>query len=78
MGAESDRAPSSAAFVGSIKWRESRPFSRADAEELTVLRAQVPLTGRRTRLIGVSRTGFQSGICLDVALGPAELLKAWR
>ena len=42
------------AFVGSIKWRQKRPFSRADAMELAGKRARVPGASEETLLVGVS------------------------
>jgi len=64
-------------FVGSIKWRASRPFDRDDFAELAARRALVPGASPGTLLVGVSRAGFkQTG--LDVEIGPEELLRAWR
>lgn len=78
VGSDGDRSPTTAAFIGSIKWRERRKFSRADAVELASIRPQVPLTGPQTQIVGVSRTGFEAGVQLDGRLGPADLLSAWR
>jgi uncharacterized protein len=60
-------------FVGSIKWRESRPFDRQDLAALAAARAQVPGSSESSRLVGVSRAGFATDE-LDVALGPDDLL----
>ncbi len=78
VGGDRDRAPTSAEFIGSIKWRDRAPFSREDAAELAAARPQVPLTSASTPLVGVSRTGFAPHTRLDIELGPGELLAAWR
>ncbi|HSZ69558.1 MAG TPA: ATP-binding protein [Solirubrobacteraceae bacterium] len=77
VGADREREPASAEFVGSIKWRDRAPFSRADAGELAAARPQVPLTTANTPLVGVSRSGFAADAQLDVKLGPGDLLAAW-
>jgi uncharacterized protein len=77
VGHDDDRRPNSAEFVGSIKWRDTAPFSRNDAAELAAVRAQVPLTSTATLLVGVSRSGFSPQSKLDITLGPEELLRAW-
>lgn len=66
------------AFVGSVKWRAKRRFSRADALELAARRAQIPGTGEKTLLIGVSSRGFDPDVPLDAQLSPQDLLGAWR
>ena len=45
-------------FLGSIKWRETAPFSREEAARLAAVRPRVPLTSAATLLVGVSRSGF--------------------
>ncbi len=66
------------AFVGSIKWRQRRPFGRADALALAALRSQVPGTSDRTLLVGVSSRGFEAETPLDAQLSPEDLVGAWR
>lgn len=61
-------------FVGSIKWRQSRPFGRADALELAARRRDVPGAGDDTRLVGVSAQGFDDDAPLDARIGPEELI----
>lgn len=68
--------PSAVSFVGSIKWREGRPFGRADTERLILARKQVP-GADSALLVGVSRSGFAADAGLDVALGPEDLIRAW-
>lgn len=65
-------------LVGSVKWRETQPLERADANALTAARAQVPGAEETTLLVGVSRSGFSPSAALDIQIGPEELLKAWR
>jgi AAA+ ATPase superfamily predicted ATPase len=78
VGIDRDRGPTSAVFVGSIKWRDRAPFSREDAAQLIAARPQVPLANIAAPLVGVSRTGFARHTALDVKLGPRDLLDAWR
>ncbi len=64
-------------FCGSIKWLEHQPFDAADARALWAKAMQVPGAGASTPLVAVSRSGVDAeGISL--ALGPEELLAAWR
>jgi len=75
-----DRRPvaKSVSFVGSIKWRDRSPFSRTDTADLAAGRAHVPGADASTRLVGVSRTGFDDDAGVDVGLGPEDLLDAYR
>jgi len=65
-------------FLGSVKWRDERPFGRADAGELAARRADVPGATPDTLLVGVSAQGFEENAPLDVRLGAADLIAAWR
>lgn len=78
VGADSEIAPSQAAFVGRLLWRDRERFGAAEAAELAHLRDTVPYASPRTPLLGVSRAGFTRGAPIDVAIGPEELLGAWR
>jgi len=77
VGHAEDRRPKSAAFIGSIKWRDTAPFSREDGAALAAVRTRVPLTSNATLLVGVCRNGFSPNARLDVELGPEQLLNAW-
>ena len=77
VGHAEDRRPKNAAFLGSIKWRDTAPFSRQDAAALAATRTRVPLTDDATLLVGVSRNGFSPNARLDIELGPEQLLNAW-
>lgn len=76
VGGRDATAPTPVSFVGSVKWRDHGPFDRHDVAKLAAAREQVP-GAADARLVGVSRAGFTTTE-LDVALGPAELLAAWR
>lgn len=78
VGAAEQRDPKRATMVGSVKWRERAPFTRHDAQQLVELRGKAPLTDPETLLVGVSRQGFERNLGLDVQLGPADILEAWR
>ena len=75
-GADRDRADP-VEFVGSIKWREAASFDRAGVARLIGHRDRVPGGTERSILVGVSRSGFETGD-LDVALEPSDILDAWR
>jgi uncharacterized protein len=63
-------------FIGSIKWRQRRPFSGTDASALAAQLAMVPGVDDRTVLLAVSSSGFEvRGV--PITLGPDELLQAW-
>ena len=62
-------------FVGSVKWRQERPFGRADGLELSARRADVPGADDKTLLLGVSSQGFDDAR-LDIQLGPKDLIAA--
>lgn len=78
VGGDKFPVASSIPFVGSIKWRDKAPFTRADARALAASGARVPGTGDQTLLVGVSRSGFEERTGLDLELGPEELLQAFR
>lgn len=63
-------------FVGSIKWRKSKPFSGNDASKLAAQRALVPGTSESTTLVGVSSSGFDLRD-IPITLDPSDLLNAW-
>ena len=64
-------------FVGSIKWRERKPFGRADALALAERRRDVP-GAEAALLLGVSSSGFEAAAPLDLRLSAEDLLGAWR
>lgn len=77
VGHDEQSKPTTAPFIGSIKWRTRAPFAREDGIALAASRARVPLTTNATLLVGVSRSGFAPRTALDLTLGPEDLLRAW-
>ncbi|MBC6461834.1 ATP-binding protein, partial [Actinomadura sp. HBU206391] len=73
-----DRAPIAKKItcLGSIKWLENRAFDGHDLARLIVHRAKMPGAGESTPLLAVARSGVTAGGVQ--ALGPDELLTAWR
>jgi uncharacterized protein len=63
-------------FLGSIKWRQRRPFSGMDASALAAQLPMVPGVDDRTKLVAVSSSGFDVRD-VPITLGPTELLQAW-
>lgn len=62
--------------VGSIKWLENRGFDGRDLARLIIHRSQLPGADEDTPLLAVSRSGVEvAGVR---AVGPEELLNAWR
>lgn len=76
VGADGHVAPATIGFVGSVKWRDNAPFTRADLRALAAAAGQVP-GGASVPLVGVSRSGFSTEE-LDVGLTPEDLLGAWE
>jgi uncharacterized protein len=76
VGSDKPEAATTIPFVGSIKWRDNTPFDEQDARALAVATARVPGTDTGTRLVGVSRSGYDAG-SLDVALTPADVVQAF-
>lgn len=67
------------AFVGTIKWREHKPLTVADYNDLSASRAAIAGAGPTTKTIGVTRSGAdeRARAAFDVVLGPDEILAAW-
>ncbi|MHB1538228.1 MAG: ATP-binding protein [Solirubrobacteraceae bacterium] len=65
-------------FVGEVEWRRQGAFTRADAAALIAQRPSVPGADVHTALLGVSRQGFEPRAGLDLALGPEQLIAAYR
>ena len=65
--------------VGSIKWKENRPFDGHDLGDLLKHRGQLPGADGTTPLVVVTRSGYTAGEVPDLrVLGPDDLLAAWR
>ncbi len=78
VGGDTRPLARSVSFLGSVKWRQRSPFSRIDSAELARGRAHVPGTDASTRLVGVSRAGFDEDAGVDVQVGPDDLIDAYR
>ncbi len=76
VGVDGNGSKRRVSFVGSIKWRQRRPFSGTDASALAAQLPMVPGVDDRTRLLAVSSSGFDVRD-VPITLGPAELLQAW-
>lgn len=74
VGVDRAVSPRKVSFVGSIKWRETEPFTAADAEQLAAHRAVVP-GAAAAPLVAVSRSGATAeGV---ISYPPHRLLEAW-
>jgi uncharacterized protein len=76
VGIDGNGSKRRVSLIGSIKWRQRRPFSGADASALAAQLPLVPGVDDRTVLLAVSSSGFEVRD-VPITLGPAELLKAW-
>lgn len=63
-------------FVGSIKWRDNRPFDARDLSELIVHRSKMPGADQSTPLLVAARSG--SDVDGPLLLSPDDLLSAWH
>ena len=70
-----DGRPCSAA--GRYRRTGAASFDHAGVARLIGHRDRVPGGSERSILVGVSRSGFETGD-LDVALEPSDILDAWR
>ncbi|MQA98518.1 MAG: ATP-binding protein, partial [Streptosporangiales bacterium] len=76
VGADREPVAKKITFVGSIKWKEKRPFDAADLAELATHRAKIPGAGEATPLVAVSGCGVTvDGV---QGIGPDRLIEAWR
>lgn len=79
VGVDDIRRPRRIGFVGSIKWRDATRFSKEDLDKLRLAARSVPGADASTPLIAVSRSGFTSAkSSLALALGPDDIINAWR
>lgn len=76
VGADREPVAREIRFVGSVKWRDNRPFGQRDLAELYVQRSALPGTTDSTALIAVSPDGATvDGVH---ALTAQDLLDAWK
>ena len=78
VGADKQPVAERVNFIGSIKWRDERPFDRHDTASLAAKLQSVPGTGTSTKLLGVSRQGFDADSRLDIEIGPEEIVNTTR
>jgi AAA+ ATPase superfamily predicted ATPase len=78
VGADKRPVAGSIGFVGSIKWREDRPFDARDFMALARAAVAVPGAAEDTPLVAVSRTGVEAGVPLAQSWTPEQLVDAWR
>lgn len=72
-----DRRPAKRiGFVGTIKWRESRPLDHHDVDELARDAIQIPGVGAGTPLVGVCPAGGEDARLAQVWTAD-DLLSAW-
>ena len=76
VGIDGNGSKRRVSFIGSIKWRQRRPFSGGDASALAAQLRLVPGVDDQTALVAVSSSGFDVRD-VRITLGPAELLQAW-
>lgn len=78
VGGDKQPAADTVGFIGSIKWRTDGAFTRADAGALAGSRVAVPGADAATRLVGVSRSGFDEDLTLlDAQIGPEDIIAAY-
>jgi len=78
IGGDKSPIANSISFVGSVKWRADDRLTRADAAALAGQRPNVPGADASTKLLGVSREGFDEDTSLDLKLGPEDIVSAYR
>ncbi|MGH3298086.1 MAG: ATP-binding protein [Trebonia sp.] len=74
VGAGHDGLPLAA---GSVKWRETSPFSDRDLAKLAAARSVIP-HAERASLLAVAPHGVAPGVNVDLVLDAADLLAAWE
>ncbi len=75
VAGDREHEPHEIAFVGSIKWRERKPFDAADTRDLVEKSARVPGTGPNTRFVAVSRSGIDRSVReIAVSFSPSDLV----
>jgi uncharacterized protein len=73
--ADGATAPATPTAVGSVKWRDTRPFDARDLADLHAARPLVP-GADDAATVAVGRAGVDARD-VDLALTPADLLATW-
>jgi uncharacterized protein len=76
VGGLSELSAKEVGFIGSVKWRQRLPFNAHDLAALINARDRVPGATEKTKLIGVSHSGYNTD-GLDVELSPEDIVTAW-
>jgi uncharacterized protein len=77
VGGDQEHGPREVTFVGSIKWRDRKPFDSADTKDLIETSQRVPGAGPKTLLVAVSRSGIdRSARKIDVSFAPSDLVSS--
>ncbi|GAA3135839.1 hypothetical protein GCM10010466_28260 [Planomonospora alba] len=76
VGADEEPVGRRVTLVGSVTWREDRPFDRRDLDALIVRRSRMPGADAGTPLFAVSRSGSATAEVTPVT--PEQLVDAWR
>lgn len=63
--------------VGSIKWRENKPFDGHDLHELAAARSVIP-HAEQAALVAIALGGIRPDTSADLVLTAADLLSAWQ
>lgn len=74
VGVAGDRHPT---FVGSVKWRTTKAFSRSEAADVIEARSIIP-GAASAPVIAVCPAGVDPRAPVDQVVGPSELVGAWR
>ncbi|WP_322780532.1 ATP-binding protein [Frankia sp. Cas4] len=74
VGVRSSAPPTAVTFIGSIKWRDSAPFSHADLDELLTSRTAVPGATAATPVAVGRTTCTATGVAF---YDPRRLMSAW-
>jgi hypothetical protein len=76
VGTDREPVGRTVTLLGSVVWREDRPFERGDLDALIVRRSRMPGAAPGTPLLAVSRSGAATAEVSLVA--PEDLVAAWR
>ncbi len=76
VGADREPVAKRVTMVGSIKWKDARPFDTHDLARLMIHRSRLPGADEQTPLLAVTRAAATvPGV---LVLDPDDLIAAWR
>jgi uncharacterized protein len=76
IAAARDQQGRDVAAIGTIRWRESAPITRADVAALHHARSVIP-GAADALLLGICLAGATPDTDLDLTLAPSHMLTAW-